>query len=120
MPEKTILIVDDESVWRRLLCRLFRSCGYAVLPAGSCREALELLRDNPVDCAVVDFNLGDGTGDMVCAAIRERDGGVKTPVIVFTADRAAADYMYGPHRPDMLVFKDRPLLALPGLMASLF
>ncbi|MCM2266274.1 MAG: response regulator [Elusimicrobiales bacterium] len=120
MAEKRILIVDDEVVWRKLLCRLFQGQGYAVLQAASCRTALEKLRSARVDCAIVDYNLPDGTGAVVCAAIREMDGGLKTPVIMFTADRAAAEYMFGPHRADMLVFKDRPVLALPGLMASLF
>lgn len=120
MGEKKILIVDDEVVWRKLLYRLFKGQGYAVLQAASCKTALEKLKADKVDCAIVDYNLPDGTGEMICAAIREMDSGFKTPVIMFTADRAAAEYMFGPHRADMLVFKDRPLLALPGLMASLF
>jgi len=120
MAEKKILIVDDEAVWRKLLCRLFRGHGYAVLQAASCKAALQKLTTTKVDCAILDYNLPDGTGGMICAAIREMDSGFKTPVIMFTADRDAAEYMFGPHRADMLVFKDRPILALPGLMASLF
>lgn len=120
MGERKILIVDDEDVWRRLLCRLFAGQGYAVLQASSCKTALQKLKTTRVDCAILDYKLPDGTGDMICAAIREMDSGFKTPVIMFTADRTAAEYMFGPHRADMLVFKDRPILALPGLMASLF
>ncbi|OGR51370.1 MAG: hypothetical protein A2049_01540 [Elusimicrobia bacterium GWA2_62_23] len=120
MQGKSILIVDDENVWRRLLSRLFAGQGYAVLQASSCKSALQKLRTSRVDCAILDYNLPDGTGETICAAIREMDSGFKTPVIMFTADRAAAEYMFGPHRADMLVFKDRPILALPGLMASLF
>lgn len=120
MRAKTILIVEDEAVWRRLLGLLFRERGYTVIQAASCAEGLEALRRYKIDCAIVDFNLGDSSGDIVCAAIRERDSGLKTPVIFFTADPGAADYMSGPHRADMLVFKDRPVLELPGLMASLF
>jgi len=120
MRTKTILIVEDEAVWRRLLGLLFRERGYTVIQAASCAEGLEALRRYKIDCAIVDFNLGDSRGDIVCAAIRERDSGLKTPVIFFTADPGAAEYMSGPHRADMLVFKDRPVMELPGLMSSLF
>ncbi|OGR65846.1 MAG: hypothetical protein A2X31_00670 [Elusimicrobia bacterium GWB2_63_22] len=99
---------------------LFRERGYTVIQAASCAEGLEALRRYKIDCAIVDFNLGDSRGDIVCAAIRERDSGLKTPVIFFTADPGAAEYMSGPHRADMLVFKDRPVMELPGLMSSLF
>jgi len=58
MDEKTILIVDDESVWLRLLSRVFRHCGYTVVQASSCAGGLEALRNNKVDCALLDFNLG--------------------------------------------------------------
>jgi DNA-binding response OmpR family regulator len=120
MRGKTILIVDDEAVWRKLLARLFGGCGYAVMQAASCDAGLRALRTGRFDCAIVDFNLGDGTGDVICAALRERDGGMKTPVIMLTGDPEAANFMGGPHRADMLVFKSRPVIELPSLMASLF
>lgn len=120
MMGKTILIVEDEGVWRKLLARLFGGCGYNVVLAESCQAAFKALRSSRVDCAILDFDLGDGNGEEVCMAIREKDGGRKTPVILFTGDHRAAEYMFGPYRADMLVFKDRPLLALPGLMDSLF
>ena len=120
MRAKTILIVDDEEIWLRTLARLFLERGYRVVQAASCAAALNALKTCEIDCALVDFNLGDAKGDLVCAAIRERDSGMRTPVIFFTADPEAGRYMSGPHRADMLVFKDNPILELPGLMASLF
>jgi DNA-binding response OmpR family regulator len=120
MRGKTILIVDDEEQWLRILARLFRERGYEVLSAGSCAAALALLRTSRVDCAIVDFNLGDADGSLVCAAIRERDKEIKKPVIMITGDPEAARCMCGSNRPDMLVFKDQPISVLPPLMASLF
>jgi len=120
MPKKTILIVDDEAIWLRLLSRLFKYYGYTVLAASSCAEGLAALRSSRVDCALVDFNLGDGTGAAICAAIREKDAGPKTPVIIFSADPQAEVCLSGPHRADRVIFKDTSLAELPAVLAGLF
>ena len=120
MREKTILIVDDEPVWVKLLCRLFKYYGYTVIAAYSCAEGLEALRLNRVDCAILDFNLPDGSGAVICAAIRARDSGIKTPVIIFTFDPGAENCLLGPYGADMVVLKNKPILELHGLVASLF
>jgi two-component system OmpR family response regulator len=120
MPEKTILIVDDEPIWLKLLSRLFKYHGYAVLAASSCAEGLDKLRESDIDCALLDFNLGDGCGAVICAAIREKDAGPKTPVIIFSADPAAEACLTGTHRADLVIFKDTSISELPVALARLF
>jgi len=120
MQKKSVLIVDDEPIWLKLLSRLLVSYGYEVVPASSCAEGLAALRVNRVDCAVLDFNLGDGTGATICAAIRERDSGIKTPVIILTSDPLAGNCLLGPQRADEVLLKDSPLSEIPELLTRLF
>jgi len=119
MPKK-ILVVDDEPVWRRILRGLLTYHGYEVIIAASCEEGLTAVKQNSIDGAVVDFDLKDGWGDLICAAIREKDSGIKTPVILFTADPAAEAFLVGPHRANLVVYKDSPLKELPGILKKLF
>ena len=120
MTVKTILIVDDEAIWVKLLSRLFSYYGYAVVAARSCAQGLEALRQNRIDCAVLDFDLGDASGAVICAAIRDKDSGIKTPVIIFSAYPDAKICLSGPRRADKVIFKDTSLTELPRILAGLF
>ena len=55
-----ILVVEDEPVTARVLCRLLRSAGYPVTWAISCAAVRRLERRFAV--AVLDIDLGDGDG----------------------------------------------------------
>lgn len=120
MNNRTILIVDDESVWLRLLRRLFIYHGYSVVTASSCAEGVAAAGRVRPDCAILDFNLGDGTAEAVCDAVRSGRQHGKPPVIIFSFDPAAAGCLVGESRADILVAKDTPLGRLPGLMDMLF
>ena len=50
-----ILIVDDYPVTLRVLSTQLRKHGYEVNTAGSAREALESLAENPADLAILDI-----------------------------------------------------------------
>src|SRR5512145_826148 len=59
----TILIVDDEPVILDVFRRFLEGEGRTLLLAGSAREALEAgRREAHLDVALVDKNLGDGSG----------------------------------------------------------
>lgn len=63
-PKSRIFVVDDHQLIRRSLCEAIavqddlELCG----EAGSCAEALKVLRGNDPDALVLDLNLGDGSG----------------------------------------------------------
>jgi DNA-binding response OmpR family regulator len=78
-----ILLVDDEEVMRRLLTRAMGGAGYWCSAAGTGEEAIELLRVQEFDLAVVDKNLPDVSGIEV--ARRALDPGRQIPVIIVTA-----------------------------------
>ncbi len=77
---KTVLLVDDSPELLRLNKRVLRPEGYAILSAGSLRQARMLLAETRPDAIVLDIDLPDGSGIDFC---RELKGEI--PVVFLTA-----------------------------------
>lgn len=69
-PER-ILVVDDDASMLRTVVRVLRS-HYAVVGAGSGREALEILEEEQPDLAVLDVRMPAMNGFELLARLRER------------------------------------------------
>ena len=78
----TLLIVDDETGPRISLKIIFQD-SYRILMADSGEVALDILRNNPVDVAILDILLGGITGTELLGKIKEFDPTVE--VIMLTA-----------------------------------
>ncbi|OGR68866.1 MAG: hypothetical protein A2081_04315 [Elusimicrobia bacterium GWC2_61_19] len=111
MKQLTILIVDDEPIWLKLLYRLFTGSGYQVLVSPSRACAIETVRSNRPDCVVLDFNLSDGDAVPVCAAIRACEER-RIPIIIFSSDPAAEGCVGTEHGADRFLPKTTPLKEL--------
>ncbi|WP_460710004.1 EAL domain-containing protein [Lysobacter terrae] len=70
-PERTLLLLDDESNVLNSLVRLFRRDGYRLLTAGSVREAFDLLASNPVQVIVSDQRMPDMNGTEFLERVRD-------------------------------------------------
>ena len=70
LPEKTLLVLDDDAPLRTRLARALESRGFEVIPCGSVAEAQAAVRDNPPAFAVCDLRLEDGNGLQVVEAIQ--------------------------------------------------
>jgi CheY-like chemotaxis protein len=81
----TILIVDDYQVTLRVLSTQLRKNGYDVLTAGSAREALECLAENPIDLAILDIAMPEIDGLMLLRQLRADARYQALPVIMLTA-----------------------------------
>ena len=70
---RTILVVDDVGVVRKIAFRLLSEAGYRVFEAGSAAEALEVLSTarQPINLAIVDVILPEVTGVDLVRIIRE-------------------------------------------------
>ena len=80
----TLLIADDEPVILEVLGRFLAAPGRTVLLAGGAAEARLLARtQGPVDVALLDRHLGDGSGLEVAAALKADRP--ETEVILLTA-----------------------------------
>ena len=119
------LIVDDSSVMRKIVQRALRQAGFAlaeVLEAGNGFEALDILRQQPVDLVLSDMNMPvmDGLEFMRQLDSVEQARGV--PVLMITTEGSeshvmeamacgAAGYIRKPFTPDQMKQHVLPLLS---------
>ena len=68
---RRILYVDDEPSARKALKRHFRGSSYALITAGSAREALELSRIFTFDAVVLDIAMPGMDGFATLPRLRE-------------------------------------------------
>ena len=81
---KTVLVVEDDKLYRMALRMQLADAGYRVLEAVDCESARVLLGgDHRVDAATLDYNLPDGTGFDLLDEILRRHPDV--PAILITA-----------------------------------
>jgi CheY-like chemotaxis protein len=80
----SVLVVDDEVVWRTILRTDLELLGYRTLLAGDAGEALELARAYRPEVAIVDLMLPEPMdGRALVRLLRQR--GLDFPVIFYTA-----------------------------------
>jgi len=125
MSEARVLIVDDDTVVRRMLQLSFESEGFDVLTAGDGLEGLESMRANKPDVVVLDIMMPKLDGMKVMRELNDDDDLRGTPVILLSAKATsldielglkagAADYVTKPCDPIDLVDRVRSLLAKTG------
>jgi len=104
MPQR-ILIADDSAVARVTLARRVRAAGFEVVEHDSCASA-STVDASTIACALLDYDLGDGSG--VDVAARLRAGQARLPIAFFTSstrdDVVARASQFGPvfTKPDEL------------------
>lgn len=77
-----LLVVDDDPAVRESFARLLRHHGYAVEESSNGRGAIQRLRSNTFNLAVIDWRLTDMTGLDVAQAMQ--DDGVLTPWVLLS------------------------------------
>ena len=102
----TLLIVDDERSIRFGISEWARDAGYQPFEAATGREALEQLKEQPVDAIVLDLRLGDMDGLQVLRRLREDDAAV--PVIMLSA-HASFDHVVQAIKAGAFWFLPKPL-----------
>lgn len=118
----TVLVVDDDADIRDLIVGQLRQENYRLLAAANLAELRQTLRDEVVDLIVLDLNLPDGDGLMLCRELRAEGSDIQ--IIMVTArgsaiDRVlglelgADDYLTKPFEPRELLVRIRNLLRRP-------
>ncbi len=84
MKQKTILLVEDDFLNRRVTRKILTENGYLVFEAKNAREALELLKKESIDLTILDINLGENEPDGISLSrqIKEK---FAVPFIYLTA-----------------------------------
>ena len=110
MSEK-ILVLDDEKEIADLVTLYLTEANYHVYTFYESLLAIEFLKENKVDLAILDVMLPDINGFEICRMIREKD---TYPVIMLTAkienedkieglSLGADDYITKPFHPDEVI-----------------
>ena len=71
LPDKSLLVMDDDAPLRTRLGRAMEQRGFEVFLVGSVAEAVAQVNAHPPAFAVLDLRLEDGTGLKVVEAIRQ-------------------------------------------------
>lgn len=88
---RTILVVDDESVMRRVVTYALKAIQVDVVSAEDGAQALDLAANQAFALALVDINLPDMDGFEVIQHLREIPHMADIPMIVFTARNHPGD-----------------------------
>lgn len=86
-----VLVVDDESVTRRVVIHALKSLNVEVIGAENGSQALELAQANALALAIVDINLPDMDGFTVIRELKKIAHLHDTPMILFTARNQPGD-----------------------------
>ena len=116
---KILLVEDDKNIVTNLT-RFLSGEGYDVMSVSGQTEALEILKENKFEIALLDISLSDGNGFALCKEIKAK---YALPVIFLTAsgdeystltgfELGADDYIAKPFRPRELVMRIKNILRL--------
>ncbi|MCL5116404.1 MAG: response regulator transcription factor [Firmicutes bacterium] len=114
----TVLVIDDEAKYRRLIRANLAMAGYDVQEAADGHEALQVIYQREPDVVLLDLRLPDMDGFTLCQRIRKMSS---VPVMVLTAldseadtiqalDLGADDYLSKPFSPGEMLARIRALL----------
>lgn len=92
--KKKILIVDEEASYRELLREAFRD-NFVVIETESCKEAFSLVNLNMPELIIVDLDMPDNKGVLLCEELKEDSDTREIPVIVMTSLTQKDDILHG-------------------------
>ena len=92
---RSVLVIDDDMLTRRLLERALDAANLSVTTATGYREGDALAAQRPFDVILVDLGLPDGDGLELCARMRAR---LSTPIIIVTSRGDTEDIVQGLER----------------------
>lgn len=129
--DKTILLADDDKEIRSYVRKLFTSDGYKIIEADNGINALELVRKNLPDLAILDLTMPGMYGDELCQSIKSDDATSHIPVIMLTAEissetklrcveSGADDYITKPFEKELLMARVNNLLKVKNNLQNYF
>jgi len=122
-----ILIVDDDSSFRRVLEYQLKEAGYGVISAEDGRKALDAFSQNRISAILTDLDMPELLGSDLLKAIKQQSP--DTPVIVITAygtidsaveamQAGAFHYLTKPVNKDVLLHTLDKALKFSGLVTE--
>lgn len=114
-----VLVADDESKLRRLVCDFLRRAGHETIETSTGKEALDIFNSDPrIELCLLDIMIPEIDGWELCRQIRKASS---VPIILLTArsaefdeitgfDAGADDYVTKPFNPVVLGAKVKALI----------
>jgi len=93
--KKRILIVEDEALTSRIICKVLEEHRLEPLPAATLKEAALILQQGPVDLILLDRSLPDGDGAKLLQKLREQPAFKQVPVLILSGRDTASDQADG-------------------------
>jgi two-component system, chemotaxis family, chemotaxis protein CheY len=89
-----ILVVDDSTTMRRIICNSLKGAGFTELTeAGDGNEALKSIEECPVDIVLTDWNMPGMDGLTLVKALRASPATSQVPIIMITTEGARDEVM---------------------------
>ena len=92
---KRILIVDDDELVLMAMKELLKSQNYEVFTFSRGSEALKKLDQESFDLMILDIVMPEMDGFELCRKIREKENGLKTPILFLSAKNQEEDQKRG-------------------------
>lgn len=118
---KKVLVVDDNSLNRKILKDQLEPSGYEVIMASSGQQCLDIVEESVPDIILLDFMMPKMNGIEVCQRIREKYHKSQVPIIMITAkqeistkiqglEMGANDYLQKPFEMDEMLVRVKSCL----------
>jgi CheY-like chemotaxis protein/signal transduction histidine kinase/HAMP domain-containing protein len=88
---KRLLVVEDNPAEQMSISEFLSSDDIEIVATGTGTQALEIMREQPCDCVVLDLRLPDMSGFEVLENIRADEALSEVPVVVFTGRELSAE-----------------------------
>ncbi len=88
---KTVLVVDDSAMMRKIVIKGINACGFDVTleQAADGKEALDRFNQGGVDVILTDWNMPNMDGLTLVQEVRKLDPQKKIPIIMITTEGSA-------------------------------
>ena len=80
---KTILLVEDDSLYRNTVAYELKQSGFSVLHASNCQDAWLILEEKQVDLVITDIHMPNGNGMNLLRQIKDRNA-IAPAVVLMT------------------------------------
>jgi len=115
MPQRQILVVEDEEIARDVLIQALETLGFGAIGAANGRHALEILALQPVDMILTDIYMPEMNGLELLKQLR--DQGSTLPVVLITGyDADDARQAAETYRASALLLKPFRLVQLKQIL----
>jgi len=93
--KNSVLVVDDETEIRQLLCMMLRFVGYQTFEAADGQDALDKVGEHAPDALILDVMMPKMDGIEVCRKLRAEENTANLPIIMLSGKAQEEDVRAG-------------------------